>query len=55
MRPGRFDHLIFVDVPDKNAREQIFKVNLQKMKIADNINLEELVNKTEGYTGAEIT
>ncbi|KAM3134811.1 hypothetical protein pb186bvf_013136 [Paramecium bursaria] len=54
MRPGRFDHLIFVDVPNKNAREQIFKVNLQKMKVAD-INLDQLVNKTEGYTGAEIT
>jgi ATP-dependent 26S proteasome regulatory subunit len=35
LRPGRFDHLVFVDVPDREGRKAIFEVNLKKMKVSD--------------------
>lgn len=35
LRPGRFDHLIFVDVPDREGRKAIFEVNLKKMKVSE--------------------
>ncbi|CAD8122393.1 unnamed protein product [Paramecium sonneborni] len=56
LRPGRFDHLVFVDVPDREGRKAIFEVNLKKMKVNDDVKqgLQLLLDKTMGYTGAEI-
>ncbi|ADV64559.1 CDC48 family AAA ATPase [Desulfurococcus mucosus] len=54
LRPGRFDRLIYVPPPDYNARLQIFKVHTRKMPLGEDVNLEELARKTEGYTGADI-
>jgi len=54
LRPGRFDRLIYVPPPDYNARIQIFKVHTRKMPLGDDVNIEELARKTEGYTGADI-
>jgi len=54
LRPGRFDRLIFVDMPDKKARTEIFKVHTQNMSLSKNVNAEKLAEKTEGYNGADI-
>ncbi|CAD8110745.1 unnamed protein product [Paramecium primaurelia] len=56
LRPGRFDHLVFVDVPDRDGRKAIFEVNLKKMKVNEDVTqgLQNLIDKTIGYTGAEI-
>jgi len=54
LRPGRFDRLIYVPPPDYNARIQIFRVHTRKMPLGDDVNIEELARKTEGYTGADI-
>jgi transitional endoplasmic reticulum ATPase len=54
LRPGRFDKLIYVPPPDYKARVEIFKVHTRKLPLAENVNLEELARKTEGYTGADI-
>ena len=54
LRPGRFDRLILVPAPDEKARLEIFKVHTRKVPLAEDINLEELAKKTEGYTGADI-
>jgi len=54
LRPGRFDRLIYVPPPDYNARIQIFRVHTRKMPLNDDVNIEELARKTEGYTGADI-
>jgi len=54
LRPGRFDRIIFVPPPDFKARIEIFRVHTRKMKLAEDVNLEELALKTEGYTGADI-
>ncbi len=54
LRPGRFDRIIYVPPPDKKARLEIFKVHTRNMPLAEDVDLEELAEKTEGYTGADI-
>lgn len=54
LRPGRFDRLVYVPPPDLSARVEIFRVHTRKTPLADDVNLEELARKTEGYTGADI-
>ena len=54
LRPGRFDHLIFIDAPKNDARKAIFEVNFRKMKTSPDLILDELVERTINYTGAEI-
>ncbi len=54
LRPGRFDRLIYVPVPDKKAREEIFRIHLRGKPLAEDVKIEELAARTEGYTGADI-
>ncbi|RLF15625.1 MAG: AAA family ATPase [Thermoprotei archaeon] len=54
IRPGRFDRLIYVPPPDLAARLEIFKVHTRRMPLAEDVNLDELAKRTEGYTGADI-
>jgi len=54
LRPGRFDKLIYVPPPDKNARREIFNIHLRNTPLQDDVNLDYLAEKTEGYTGADI-
>jgi len=53
LRPGRFDRIILVDVPDLAGRKEIFKVHTKKMPL-EGTNLDELIKLTEGYVGADI-
>ncbi len=53
LRPGRFDRIIFIPVPDEKARLEIFKIHTAKMPLKG-VNLKELARKTEGYTGSDI-
>uniref|UniRef100_A0A8C8SX37 ATPase family gene 2 protein homolog A n=1 Tax=Pelusios castaneus TaxID=367368 RepID=A0A8C8SX37_9SAUR len=55
MRPGRIDRIIYVPLPDADTRREIFKLQFRSMPISDEICLEELILKTEKYSGAEIT
>jgi transitional endoplasmic reticulum ATPase len=54
MRPGRFDRHIKVEDPDETARLAIFKVHSKDMPLAEDVDLEKLAKKTEGYVGADI-
>ncbi len=54
LRPGRFDKLIYVPLPDKAARLQIFKIHTRNYPLADDVDLEVFVDQTEEYSGAEI-
>jgi len=54
LRPGRFDRLIYVPPPDKQARLEILKVHTRNVPLAEDVNLEALAEKLEGYTGADI-
>jgi transitional endoplasmic reticulum ATPase len=54
LRPGRFDRILEVPMPDKEARMQILKIHTHKKPLDSSVNLEKLVDMTDGYTGAEI-
>jgi len=54
LRPGRFDRLIYVPPPDKSARKDILRVHTRNVSLAEDVSLDELAEKTEGYTGADI-
>jgi len=54
LRPGRFDRLLYVAPPDDESRTQIFSIHTKKKPLADDVKIKELVEKTKGYTGADI-
>ncbi|MFL5843933.1 MAG: AAA family ATPase [Solirubrobacteraceae bacterium] len=54
IRPGRFDRHIRLDLPDAPAREAILRSELDDRPVADDIDLAELVRRTEGMTPAAI-
>lgn len=55
MRPGRLDQLIYIPLPDRESRISIFKANLRKSPISDDISMEKLADATDGFSGADIT
>jgi proteasome regulatory subunit len=54
LRPGRFDRMIEFPIPDDESRKAIFKIHTRKLNVEDKIDLNRLVNLTEGATGADI-
>jgi transitional endoplasmic reticulum ATPase len=54
LRPGRFDKVIEILMPDVAARLEIFKVHTKRMPMDKDVDLIELANITDEYTGAEI-
>ncbi|MEJ5293550.1 MAG: AAA family ATPase, partial [Candidatus Methanosuratincola sp.] len=54
LRPGRFDRSVYIPIPDRAARIEIFKVHTKKMPLDEGVDLNALADKTEGYTGADI-
>ncbi|MEM0263492.1 MAG: AAA family ATPase, partial [Saccharolobus sp.] len=54
LRPGRFEKLIYVPPPDKKARIEILKVHTKNIVIAEDVSLEDIGERTEGYTGADL-
>jgi len=54
LRPGRFDRQVSIDKPDLIGREQIFKVHLKPVKLAEGVDAKKLSAQTPGFAGAEI-
>jgi len=54
LRPGRFDRIVYVPVPEKEGRLQILKIHTKKMPLDESIDLGKLAEETQGYTGADI-
>ena len=54
LRPGRFDRLIRIPIPDQEARERIFEIHLSGMPLAGDVSASHLAEVTEGWTGADI-
>ncbi|MEM1577227.1 MAG: CDC48 family AAA ATPase, partial [Archaeoglobaceae archaeon] len=54
LRPGRFDRLVYVKPPDRKSRLSIFRIHTKNMPLAEDVDLEELAEITEGYVGADI-
>jgi transitional endoplasmic reticulum ATPase len=54
LRPGRFDRILYVSPPDRDSRLQIIKIHTKKKPLAEDVKIERLADKTDGYTGADI-
>lgn len=54
LRPGRFDRILYVPPPDQESRLQIIKIHTKKKPLDQDVNIEVLADKTDGYTGADI-
>ena len=54
LRPGRFDELVYVPVPDEDGRRQILDIHTQKVPMSEDVNLDRIATRTSGYTGADL-
>lgn len=54
LRPGRFDRQIYVELPDLNGRNEIFKVHIKPLKLDDSVDISFLARQTPGFSGADI-
>lgn len=54
LRPGRFDRLIYVPMPDFDERKRIMEIYLSKMSVAEEIDIDALAKKAENCSGADL-
>jgi transitional endoplasmic reticulum ATPase len=54
LRPGRFDELIYVSVPDTEGRRHILGIHTKTMPLADDVDLDNLAERTNRFTGADL-
>lgn len=54
MRPGRLDRLIYVGLPDRDARTEILKIRTRTQELASDVDMNMLAERLDGYSGAEI-
>ncbi len=54
LRPGRFDELIYVSVPDRAGRRHILGIHTGKMPLAEDVDLDSFAARTERFTGADL-
>jgi cell division protease FtsH len=54
LRAGRFDRQVLVDRPDKLGRVQILKVHIKKIRLAPQVDLEQVAQLTTGFSGADL-
>jgi len=54
LRPGRFDKSIYIGPPDKESRKSIFGIHTGKRPMGEDVDLDDLAERTEGCTGADI-
>jgi transitional endoplasmic reticulum ATPase len=54
LRAGRFDRLILIPAPDRDARLQILKIHTKDMPLDSSVSLEEIADSTDGFVGADL-
>ena len=54
LRPGRFDKIIYMPLPDFGGRKEIFKIYLKKLPVSKDMKYDELAKMTERFSGADI-
>jgi transitional endoplasmic reticulum ATPase len=54
LRPGRFDEIIEIPMPDEKGRQEIFAIHLRDKPLAADVRIDDLALQTEGFSGAEI-
>jgi transitional endoplasmic reticulum ATPase len=54
LRPGRFDELVYVTVPDTGGRRRILSIHTAKMPLAKDVDLDDVAERTDRFTGADL-
>ncbi|HUV25604.1 MAG TPA: CDC48 family AAA ATPase [Methanomassiliicoccales archaeon] len=54
LRPGRFDLLVLIPIPDAVARKSILEIHTREMPLTDDVDLDSIVRRTEGFVGADL-
>ena len=54
LRPGRFDKLLFVPMPDRASRKKILEIHATGKPLAKDVNLGKIADQTDGFTGADM-
>ena len=54
LRPGRFDRIIEVPLPDSKGRQHIFEIHSKKKPLSDDVNASKIIEMTNGFSGAEV-
>jgi transitional endoplasmic reticulum ATPase len=54
LRPGRFDELVYVSVPNENGRKRILEVHTARVPLGSDVDLASLAARTERFTGADL-
>ena len=54
LRPGRFDRRVVIDLPDRSDREEILNIHSSKKKLAEDVNLQIIAERTPGFSGADL-
>ncbi|KAL5011445.1 hypothetical protein ScPMuIL_009996 [Solemya velum] len=55
LRPGRIDRILYIPLPDAKTRDEIFRIQFRKMPISENVVISQLVERTDKFSGAEVT
>lgn len=55
LTPGHLDQLIYIPLPDRDSRLSILRANLRKSPVADDVSMEAMADKTDGFSGADLT
>ena len=54
VRPGRFDRIVTVPLPDVISREKILKIHARKIKLSKGVRLDQIAKSTVGFSGADL-
>lgn len=54
LRPGRFDDVVEVGLPDEDARLQILRIHSAKLSLAPDVDLSDIARQSEGRSGADL-
>jgi transitional endoplasmic reticulum ATPase len=54
LRPGRFDEVVYVPVPDAGGRRTILQIQTKDMPLSDDVDLDALADRTDRYSGADL-
>lgn len=54
LRPGRFDRVVGVELPDKKGRQSILEIHVKDKPLASDVNLDDIAKETFGFSGAHL-
>ncbi|MDD1768697.1 MAG: CDC48 family AAA ATPase [Methanomassiliicoccales archaeon] len=55
LRPGRFDRLVHISMPDLEGRKKILEIHMKMKPLADDVDIMEIAKKTDGFSGADLS